>query len=1478
MARRNNQELAFAALSIEGALLAPDFLNKVAHLDATEQSETDYDIPRGLRLRDEIGRYWKIAQNLWQDFSARRERADVDSHAVTVRDFLEPLCRQVLGFADMRAVGQITLDERIFPIGFAAGDGRVPIVLAAHDQGLEKVSTRHGDGVHRRSPFLLAQEYLNANNDCLWALVSNGLRLRILRDNHSLTRPAYIEADLEAIFNEGLYPDFTALWLLAHASRFGKVGAEPVDCALERWRNTAQKDGIRARNRLRVGVTEALRVLGSNFLAHKDNAELRRRIETGELSTQNYFEQLLRLIYRFIFLATIEDRELVFAPDAETEARERYFSGYSLTRLRQLAARRRGYDRHSDLWQVLIITIDGLGRGQPALGLPALGGLFSATQCPDIDAANLENQALLSALFSLCFFRNGVALSRVNYRDMDSEELGSVYESLLELVPQVTLTGGVRKFGFISDEEDGSTKGNARKLTSSYYTPDSLVQELIKSALEPVIARTLADNPQEPVKALLELTVCDPACGSGHFLLAAARRIADEVALLKASEGNPTEDDFRHALRDVVAHCIYGVDKNRMAVELARTALWLEAYTPDLPLTFLDAHLRCGDALLGVLDEGILSQGIPDRAFVGLSGDDEEVAKRLKTANRNAQKAITKAKEKSLHMLSLELGDGVDTFAFEALPDDTLEALETKRHAYAALEASIASSKARLAADIFVAAFLIPKRPETEAGIPTSQDLWLVLNGDNPRPGIADSAHDAAQAAQAFHWWQAFPQVRERGGFSVILGNPPWDQLQFRDQEYFAARAPSIASASTSSERERLIEELKTFNPSLHKDYVLSVRNSESNRFFVQSSGRFPLAGVGRSNTYSLFVESTLKLVKDSGRAGLVVPSGLATDDTTKFLFEELIFSSSLVSFFDFENRKPIFEDIDSRMKFALVTIAGPEEARRSQQTSFVFYAQDISDIYDERRFIVLGGDDFGMLNPNTKTACTFRNAKDSEIVLKVHKSCPVLLKEVSPRINCWGISTRPGLFNMSGHSSLFRGMAELQGAGLRLIGNVFVGDSEKWLPLYEGKMVGLYDHRAADVVISSTAQLRQGQSESISNEGHCDPFRLPLPRHWVRDEAVRVAVGEDWERKWMIGWKEITSPTNERTLIPAVLPLVGIGHKIPIIIFDSKFHHLSGCLLANLSSIVCDYIVRQKLGTTSLTPFTVKQLPILPPEKYNVADIDFIVPRVLELTYTAHDLKPWAEDLGYDGPPFPWNPERRAQLRAELDAYYARLYGLTRDELHYILDPADVMGEDYPSETFRVLKKNEMQDFDEYRTKRLVLDAWGRLHAKESHTSADTAVFSEQGLIRNADEASFAGLIAEVIKQNPNGVSAGDIQMLFGYAMHPNAVSQFIDSVSAARLTELFNSMCRIETGTAVQLIPLVLHRLQTAGVCRVTKRGDTVVYSVSSGAVPADIHCTQEHAELGRLLLALDTQRKAIAQAEQSGIQNADVKRGAA
>lgn len=690
MARKHQHQLAYTAIRIEGGLIPAEELTRLTTLespDKTEQTEAHYQIPKGLKLRDEIARNFKIAQNLWADFNALRQRQDAEPHRTTVNEFLLPLLRQTLGYTDLATAPAVLASNshhHSYQVGHAALGGRMPVVFAGHDQPLDQAAERFGDTnpdtgrTRKRSPYMLAQEALNASDTSLWAVVSNGLKLRILRDNPSLTRPAYVEVDLEAIFTEELYADFTAFWLLAHASRFGKpatTGAtEPADCPWERWRNAGQQTGVTARMNLRYQVADALRSLGTGFLSHPANTALRAQLQDPETSSQTrqaFFEQLLSLVYRFIFLATVEDRtdaatgrSLIFTPESTDEEQQRYWSGYSLTWLRERALRRSSHDTHSDLWQALSITFDGLATGQPALGLPALGGLFEDEQCPLLASAQLDNRHLLAAVFQLGYFRQPTGLTRVNYRDMGAEELGSVYESLLELVPDLQHLSQphAARLAFVGDEDDAnsesSTKGNNRKLTGSYYTPDSLVQELIKSALEPVLAQTIASHPGDPVGAVLQLTVCDPACGSGHFLLAAARRMADEVAKLRAQAngGAPTPADYRHALRDVVSHCIYGVDKNPMAIALAKTALWLEAYTPDRPMTFLDAHLRCGDALLGVLDESVLEDGIPDKALNALSGDDKEVVKRIKKINRDALKAINKAKEKSRQMLSLNWG------------------------------------------------------------------------------------------------------------------------------------------------------------------------------------------------------------------------------------------------------------------------------------------------------------------------------------------------------------------------------------------------------------------------------------------------------------------------------------------------------------------------------------------------------------------------------------------------------------------------------------------------------------------------------------------------------------------------------------------------------------------------------------------------------------------------------------------------------
>ena len=258
------------------------------------------------------------------------------------------------------------------------------------------------------------------------------------------------------------------------------------------------------------------------------------------------------------------------------------------------------------------ITFLALERGAPEIAAPALGGLFDRRNAPTSIQAELANADLLTAIKALAFFPSGKTLARINYRDMNTEEFGSVYESLLELHP--VLETAPWRFGYVGVNGHGA-KGSERKLSGSYYTPAPLVHELIKSALEPVIRRTATDHPYDQRGALLKLAILDPACGSGHFLLAAARRLAMEIARIDAAPDAPSEAQRQHALREVVRHCIYGVDKNPLAVELCKTALWIETVEPGRPLTFLDHRIRCGDSLIGVFDLKVLEDGIPDGAL-----------------------------------------------------------------------------------------------------------------------------------------------------------------------------------------------------------------------------------------------------------------------------------------------------------------------------------------------------------------------------------------------------------------------------------------------------------------------------------------------------------------------------------------------------------------------------------------------------------------------------------------------------------------------------------------------------------------------------------------------------------------------------------------------------------------------------------------------------------------------------------------------
>ena len=1445
--RHKPSTLNLPTLRLEGALFLPDVLEKAALGTGRLQTDADYGIPKGLKQKDEYSRAFQIASALWRHFALQMERADLDASHATA-GFATELLRTALGYPVVGASTGVTVGDRHYPVTHMAGNGlgkQLPIVIAPHSLGLDdadpRFGVRHADGsasgTRKKSAFQLMQELLNASPDHQWGLVTNGKTLRLLRDAATLTRPSYLDIDLADLLSGQRYAEFAYAWRLLHASRAGlQASSDPQaqpPVVWEAWREAGQEEGTRVRNGLRLGVTQALLTFGNGFVQHPANAHLREALHTGQLSQADYFAQLLRLIYRLIFVFSVEERGLL-------QTNVAYSQGYALARLRDLALRRRAKNRFDDLWQSVRIVFKGLAQGEPRLGLPALGGLFAPSQCPALDGAELSNAYLLTAMQSMRWAAQpGGNLAPIDYRNMGVEELGSVYESLLELVPQIDLPA--RSFGFVGLTSEGSTAGNERKLTGSYYTPDSLVQELIQSALVPVMEERIAAQPDNPVEALLSIKVCDPACGSGHFLLAAARKLAERLATLRSDDGVVTPASYRHALREVIARCIYGVDRNPMAIELARTALWLEGFEEGRPLSFLDHHLQVGDALLGLTDLNTLEQGIGKDAYKPLAGDDKETCKALAKNNALAVKQLQR--EVDSGQLTLQFADDKGLTALktlESMPADTPEQVQAKEDAYQTFLAQAVDSTMAHAADLYAAAFILPKTPDTLVTVPTTETLIHELS---PHPksekhqAMVHAANTACQAAKVFHWPLAFPQVFAAGGFDCVLANPPWEVSQMGEEEFFAARAADIASLQ-GDQRKQAIKALEKTNPMLWGEYQDASHRIAATNVFYRESGRFPLTAVGKLNTYPLFSETILQIKSAAGRAGFIVPTGIATDDSTKLFFGHISQSGQLASLYDIENRAKLFEAVDSRMKFCLLTVG------QSPVAEFVCFASQPSQLTDPRRRFSLTPHEFQLINPNTLTCPMFRSERDAELTKKLYRSAPVLIKEavylgegskrklVSPEVNPWGIRFSQGLFNMTSDSALFQNEP-----------------SEQRYPLYEAKLIHQFDHRFATFIPTANMANADWPSRDVTLDEKSSPHYAVTPRYWVDKREVWLQVARlpegllkalkerhepgivliiawmlfgDWLRKhpgqgvypawqafakhhpfahtlspvsmglcgdnpaclkplnenylpgqptaeveaanerqqpgwflvddaclasmlqatqpyaplvesapvlksvdevlafaeacleaaspaWLMGWRNIARATDERSFISAVMPLSGVGHSMPLWSLDST-PELAAAFLGNMSALVYDYCVRQKLGGTNMTFGYFKQFPTLTPDRYTEADLAYIVPRVLELTYTAHDLAAWAQDLGHSGPPFPFHPERRAQLRAELDAYYARLYGLTRDELRYILDPADIMGDDYPSETFRVLKNGELRDFGEYRTQRLVLAAWDRL------------------------------------------------------------------------------------------------------------------------------------------------------------------------
>ncbi len=1560
----------FPCLKLEGGLLAADLIDQIAAGDAKGQKPADFGLKPGIHLTDEISAVWASAQDHWRGFQRGLERLDQADPATSItRDqWMIPLLG-LLGYDNLAYQPRAAeVDGHSFAISHRAGpdEKAPPIHIVGCRQGLGE---RPASGRPRLAAHSLLQDYLNRSED-LWGVVTNGKALRILRDSQLISRLAYIEFDLEQMLEGQKFADFALLYRLLHRSRLPKTSDDAPKYLLEEYRRITVEQGGRVREHLRDGVEVALRTLANGFLRHPRNQELRAAVAAGQLTPTDFYTQLLRLIYRFLFLMVAEERGLI--TDNAT-----YHGHYSIARLRRLLDVRTAWSGYDDLWLSLQITLrlfedEKFGS---ALGIPPLNGdLFNPLRTRDLNTVFLTNRDFLTALWHLAMYRESprTPWRRINYAALDVEELGSVYESLLDFQPlfggvaqppsAVSSVGGASLPRVPSSSPDpeprtpntqhGSSpvpdtqhrtpntvssgpitfdlgQGTERKSTGSYYTPPQLVQELIKSALVPVMedrleqARRLANgqwrteeekqhahsvvsgsrclaaghgdrqagvptdealspggavrrdlaspsggqldpgqhgggvgaalpgrvhpvpeegqwqpdrtgDPSAPLRgsgpvhpgasratadrdrdprqaapqprakpgtsdremtalwastplatrhsllaqhAILSIKVCDPASGSGHFLLAAARRLGDELARIRSGGDEPSPEQRREAVRDIITHCIYAVDKNPLAVDLCKVALWIEGHTRGRPLTFLDHRVRHGDSLVGVLDMSVLSQGIPDDAYNPVTGDDKIVAKSLKQQNRDerkGQKFVSMPPAQELRSLTEDLRPIFD------LPDDSPANVRRKAEVYQRAHGhGTAYERDANACDLWTTAFFTPLTDQALKGhvIPTTSDLRGFLERGVADPRLLGAAGAIAHRHAFFHWPLEYPDVFAVGGFDVVLSNPPWDVREAEDQEFFATREPVLARLP-GDKRKRAIEKLAVSDPLLYREWVESRRSMESEARFLRGSGRFPFIS-GKVNLYGVFAQLASCIINGPGRCGAVCPTGIATDDYNKKFFAYLMDSSRLVSLFDFENREALFPGVHRSYKFSLLTLAG-KRGSTAQKAEFLFYATQVDHLGDKRRRFSLTAADLLRINPNSRTCPVFRTRPDAELARLIYERGAVLINDqagTSP----WGVKYQQGLFNMTTDSGLFRTSDELGVAECLPVGNRFVKGERVWLPLYEGKMVQGYDHRAASIVVNQANVSRQAQPEPTSLEEHLDPCFAAIPRYWVSAEEVHGRTG-DWGRDWLLGVKDVTAVTNERTAIYAVLPATGVGHTFALLLpTGSPDACVTCCFLGELNGLVSDYVTRQKVGGIHLTLSVLSQLAVLPPGGYSPThSIPRMLPRVLELTYTAWDIKGFADDvwreadeglraairgqweanraatgghewappdwaeIAKDGiplPPFKWDEARRALLRAELDALYARLYGLNRKQLRYILDPADLTPReledildpfeevtdpldaegyrrrcetsDFPGETFRVLKEKELRRFNEYRTRRLVLEAWERMQSK---------------------------------------------------------------------------------------------------------------------------------------------------------------------
>ena len=1077
-------------------------------------------------------------------------------------------------------------------------------------------------------------------------------------------------------------------------------------------------------------------------------------VQKSEESLAESRDAALIFLYRLLFVLYAEDRGLLPVND------ERY-DDYGLRKsVRDEIARRMADDdtysaiatNYYDHLTTLFKLID---KGDESIGLPPYnGGLFAAEAAPLLEAVRLADKEIAPIIYGLSHAEDLQGVHHfVNYRDMSVQQLGSIYERLLEHEPVRDDNGKI------------SIRPNpyARKDSGSFYTSQELVDLIVERTLKPLAEerrnafvekadalksdrRSKKERREEleqldPAEAVLDLKVLDPAMGSGHFLVTAVDFLSDYIAeLIERVPSVPEWLDGEYAsplvgrvaaIRDdickradasnwvldeaqltdqaiirrmVLKRCIYGVDKNRLTVELAKVSLWLHSFTVGAPLSFLDHHLRCGDSLVGLRVR-----------------DATDELHRL--GGMFASSAITGAETAT---------DGMQRI--EEISDADVAEVQESAVLFDGVEETTADLRGLL--DFLcgwrwlTAGMKKKERDEFEGPLVTTlsqhtANAYELLAHGPEEMGVADdtrfaelwrAARTIANRESFLHWEVAFPGVwhrwqesRPQGGFDAIIGNPPWDRIKLQEVEWFATRDRELARAPTAAARRKGIQRLRDQGASLAAEFDAAKAQAESLSQMVRSGGDYPLLSGGDINLYSLFVERSMSLIKPDGFVGLLTPSGIYADKTAARFFESVSTSGRVGGLFDFENKKIFFKDIHASFKFCALILGGEE--RRFDQTKCAFFLHDTETVHDEDRCFPLTPDDFARVNPNTGTAPVFRSRRDAEITRRIYEQHPVLVDHSQGKEKrVWPVKY-VRMFDMANDSHLFRTAEQLDAEGCYPVeGNRWKKGEELYLPLYQGRMIRQFDHRANSVKYNPDNTINPYLSVAVTDAEHANPAFSPMTQYWVLEKAVDGNMPD--RLSWTIAYRRIARPTDVRTMIAAAVPKIGLSDSIFLPLMPEKdFSAADACLLiANLNSYCFDYVTRQKMPGTNLSWFIVEQLPVIAPADYDrpfgaTTARDLVRGLVLRLTYTAHDMAPFARDLGYDDEPFIWDEEERRHLRARLDALYFHLYGLSRDDAEYVLD------------TFPIVRREDEGACGTYRTRDMTLAYMNALAAGDTET-----------------------------------------------------------------------------------------------------------------------------------------------------------------